>query len=150
MEERKPRGRPPKKPAVSETAKPRAKQSPLVKALIAEIPNATEPWPSDRREAWLDMMRRSFDVVWGCDLYVQQPEKPTRRVPQSTAKPVPKPPFYIDEHGAARNRKGDAILPSDVKGDIVDLRGLDGDVGDILWADGTTGLTEAGDLTITV
>lgn len=120
----------------------RAKRSPLVNALIAEIPAAGTPWPPDQRAAWLDMMGRAFDIAWGNSA-------PPPPAPAAPTRLVAKPPFYIDAHGAARNRKGKAIMPGEVEGNLVDLRGMDGNPATIIWADGTVGLAEAGDLTIT-
>jgi len=76
--------------------------------------------------------------------------KPLSQLPKTALlfeKPEPKFPFYIDEQGNALNGAGKPIKASEVKGDLVDLRGMDGDVKTIKWADGSTGLNGA-DLTI--
>jgi len=125
----------------------RTKRDPLIAAMIAKLPDGE--WPVDRQLAWLNLMAMAFGTVYGGDAAAH-----LIRIPASaqTFKPVvvkPKPqfPFYIDEQGAARKQDGSPVKASEVKGELVDLRGQDGDMKTIRWADGSTGLNGA-DLTI--
>jgi hypothetical protein len=125
----------------------RSKRDPLIAAMIAKLPDGEE-WPVDRQLAWLHLMAMAFGTVYGGDAAAHFGAKPP--APQAfkpVVKAKPQFQFYIDEQGRARKQDGTPIKASDVKGDIVDLRGMDGDVKTIRWADGTTGLNGA-DLTI--
>jgi len=130
----------------------RPKRDPLIAAMIAKLPDGDE-WPVDRQLAWLHLMAMAFGTVYGGDAASRLGQVPTQII---IPRPEPDPrrkviepmfPFYIDEKGNARRAGGAQIKASEVKGDLVDLRGMDGDVKSIRWADGTTGLNGA-DLTI--
>jgi hypothetical protein len=94
-------------------------------------------------------MAMAFGTVYGGDAAAQLGGK--QPAPQAfkpvVVKPKPQFPFYIDEQGAARKQDGSPVKASEVKGELVDLRGQDGDMKTIRWADGSTGLNGA-DLTI--
>jgi len=133
----------------------RQKRDPLIAAMIAKLPDGGE-WPVDRQLAWLHLMAMAFGTVYGGDAAEclgKGPLVPPLRTIDPVFKPVekaaPRFPFYIDEQGAARNKDGKPVKASEVKGEIVDLRGIDGDINSIRWADGTLGLNGA-DLTIVV
>ena len=125
----------------------RPKRDALIAAMIAKLPDGDE-WPVDRQLAWLHLMAMAFGTVYGGDAAAHLGTKPPA---PATFKPVvkakPQFQFYIDEQGNALNAAGKPIKATDVKGDLVDLRGMDGDVKTIKWADGSTGLNGA-DLTI--
>lgn len=131
---------------------PRSKRDPLIAAMIAKLPDGE--WPVDRQLAWLQLMAMAFGTVYGGDVAARL--KNWIAVTPQTFKPIglplsinppPQFPFYIDEQGNARKQDGSPVKASEVKGDLVDLRGQDGDMKTIRWADGTTGLNGA-DLTI--
>lgn len=134
----------------------RQKRDPLIAAMIAKLPDGGE-WPVDRQLAWLNLMAMAFGTVYGGDAAAQlgskqpasQTFKPVVRGPGIRHIPDMRPqfPFYIDEQGSARKQDGSPVKASEVKGELVDLRGQDGDMKTIKWADGTTGLNGA-DLTI--
>lgn len=44
-----------------------AKLDPLLAALINKLPLGGKPWPAADRTAWLDMMTKAFDVVYGVE-----------------------------------------------------------------------------------
>ena len=139
---------------------PRQKRDPLIAAMIAKLPDGGE-WPVEQQLAWIHLMAMALGVVHGGDaaarLATLAPGAPSANgnglvplrnpPPAAMLREAPKPHFYIDKRGFARNRDGVAINAKDVQGELVDLRGMDGDVKSIRWADGTVGLNGA-DLTI--
>lgn len=120
---------------------PRLKSDPLLAALIKKLPAPGADWPVDRQLAWLRLMAMAMGAVYGGDAAVQfikeQPAQPPKLTTIEHA-------FYIDKNGYARKAGGKRVLPTDVKNEIVDLRGIDGDVTAITWADDTTGVARAG------
>jgi len=125
----------------------RPKRDSLIAAMIAKLPEDGD-WPVERQLSWLHLMAMAFGTVYGGDA-ASHLGKANLPSPQ-TLKPVvvkPQHPFYIDEKGFAKRQDGTRIKASEVKGEIIDLRGQDGDMKTIQWADGTTGLNGA-DLTI--
>lgn len=132
---------------------PRPKnKSPIIQALIAELPDANTHWPVDKQLGWVKMMTMAFGMVYGGDAASRVEENviPSEPVPapQLQQKMISKPmpveyPFYINTKGVALSQDGSRVLPSDVTGPIFDLRGEDGDVATITWADGSMGLNGA-------
>ena len=130
----------------------RPKSHPLLTALIDTLPLSDGKWPVERQMAWLNLMAMAFGVVYGGDAAARlagRTEAPS--VPNGNElsiqmlQPEPATPvthkFIIDAEGYVRRGTGNRqrLLPADVTGEIVDLRG-DGDLRTIIWADDSTGL----------
>lgn len=134
----------------------RKTRDPLIAAMIAKLPDGGE-WPVDRQLAWLNLMAMAFGTVYGGDAAVRIGSMPKVYPPHVTFGKIDALPardgslmvypFYIDHDGKAKNQHGKPVKASEVKGDLVDLRGQSGDMKTIQWADGSTGLGGA-DLTI--
>lgn len=126
--------------------------SPLIKALIATIPPATETWPEEKQFAWLHLMALAFGSIYGGHAAerlsgaitpMPQPKTPTVATPGK----VYEFEFYVDPSGMARAGSGVRIMPEDVTGNLVDMR-PDGEASEIIWADGSMGVANAGSLMI--
>lgn len=138
---------------------------PLLAALIAKLPKGGS-WPRADRVAWLELMAKSFDVVYGLEDAIDVPAFMRRELrisedgtvtdgdgmPVPSIKRVTQLPrqghaghdFYIDPAGHARNSIGVHASMSDVPEDemIFDYRPVTGDFRDtssIVWADGARG-----------
>ena len=141
-------------------------QDPLLSALVDKLPPAGSQWSAIDRAAWLEMMGKAFDVVYGASggPKLMSSPAPARPRPASRTKPKaakkarrPMPPkplgpaFFIDKQGFARKAGGDRILPAQVlSGELVDLRGEKGDLDRITWADDAVGIPRGLQLDITI
>ena len=133
---------------------PRRKHSPLISALIAELPQPGQPFPEDRQQAWLTLMGHALGAIYGTPVVapvtvpVVKPAK--SKANGKAAKPEIEYQFFIDAEGYAKryNPKGDdiRIMPEDVVSEMLDLRPV-ADLLTIVWADGSMG---AGDASLTV
>lgn len=124
-------------------ARTKMKADPLLAALIARLPSPGSEWSTEAQVQWLRMLAMAFGTVYGGDA-VNALSGPIRAVPTvKTPTPalVPEhPPFFVDENGIARRRGGKRVMPKEVSGEIVDLRGEDGDMRTITWADDSQGI----------
>ena len=123
----------------------RPKTDQLLTALIAQLPPAGQDWAVERQDAWLDLMRTALRMRHGGGVPAPAMDVYTHLKGTAALKPAPRPkptyPFIIDEQGFAKNGKTQKrIMPSEVEGDLFDLRGMDGDMKTITWADDSTGL----------
>lgn len=125
----------------------RPKRDPLIAAMIAKLPDDGEAFPQDKQQAWLELMAMAFRTAYGGAVSAPTPSASLPATPPLKPAPETLHAFYIDKSGAAMKRGGIPVKPSQVKGELVDLRGIDGDLKTILWSDGTMGLNGA-DLTI--
>lgn len=147
---------------------------PLIQAMIDRLPKPGDAFPRVERERWLALMKANMDLVYGstgdeptmADLLERHgganfAERTVTRLPRhgdgdttpvaKPFKPNKVPDFYVDETGVCLNKKGDRIMPEDIKGKdarLVDLRGPDGNIDIIVWADDSTGLQ--GDVLVTL
>ena len=125
--------------AGSKNTKPKTHR--LIVDLIAELPRPGPGvvWPVAGRAAWLELMERIFDVVYGG--HPTMDDMPPNRRANGHAIPA-KPEdhaFYIDREGFARMAGGERINATEVDGTLFDQRG-EGDLGAIVWADGSKGV----------
>lgn len=133
---------------------------PLIAALIEKLPPAGAAWPVEKQIGWLNLTAMAFEQVYGGDatarLATKAPEarkavEAATPAPAAAPAPAAKPkivhPFYIDEQGYVRNKKGQNVNPGDVTDAIFDTRG-EADLNTIIWEDGTIGLGQH-DLMIT-
>ena len=82
----------------------RPQRDPLLAALIEKLPLPGSTWPRGDRQAWLDLMRAAFDLVYGRDVVAQgaavlMAEELER--PSETAEPAPTPRI-VSPRAAAR------------------------------------------------
>ena len=135
---------------------------PLLSALVDKLPVPGTAWAASDRQAWLEMMARAFDVVYGVAGALPRTASPTpapKRSPKKAGRPRPRAPkplgptgpaFFIDRQGFARRAGGDRIMPDEVIDFIVDLRGETGDLAAIVWSDGSCGVPRGKQLDITI
>lgn len=138
---------------------------PLLSALVDKLPPAGTIWPAADRQAWLTMASNAFDVVYGRSdtgsivqnlIARSQPRKPAKKA-RKAARPAPPkvhgptgPEYFIDRQGFAKRRGGERVLPREVVGHLVDLRGENGDIGAITWSDDSVGIPRGLQLDITI
>ena len=128
-------------------ARPKKKLSNTISALIQDLPAHGTDWSADKQKQWLEIFRRAMVVSYGGSVD-DLPASAPAPAPVAATPPAPRPkfkkpqvyPFYIDHEGYARRKDGERINPTDVTGELVDLRGIDGDAAAIVWASGATGL----------
>ena len=134
---------------------------PLLSALVDKLPVPGTAWAASDRQAWIEMMARAFDVVYGVAGALPRAASPApRRSPKKkAARPRPRAPrplgptgpaFFIDKQGFARRAGGDRIMPDQVIDFIVDLRGETGDLAAIVWSDDSCGVPRGKQLDITI
>lgn len=151
----------------------RGRDDSLLAALVEKLPAPGTSWSAEARQAWLNMMSGAFDVVYGAAAggsmnsasprsTVQHVAAPRRRPAakpkakgksKSKARPklaAPGPAFFIDRQHYARARGGERIMPNQVGGYLVDLRGMNGDIAQIIWADDSVGIPKGVVLDITI
>lgn len=134
---------------------------PLLAALIGKLPavpaGAKVVWPGDDREAWLNLMRLAFDVVYGRGegdgrgAVVDMPSDfklaaVSAAAPAPDAMPAefqrfPVGRFYVEADGTAKSPRGnDAHFETIPIGTVLlDYRapGASMQLATIIWADGT-------------
>lgn len=133
---------------MAEKRKRRRSVDRLIASLIAKLPSPGEEWSGDKQREWLRTMEMALNMVYGNqtamaerDAYAAVKEQIKEAV--GSAIPMPSPhAFIIDGDGIARYgvTRG-RIMPKDVLGTIIDLRGEQGDLSAITWADGSRGVT---------
>lgn len=128
-----------------------AEADPVLAALIAKLPPGGSVWPMKKRSAWLELMWRTFELVYEFDgeaielppflsaaaAMVAATTSEGHAMPQAPVKAVR--PFIIDREGFARRANGDRIMPGHVTDVLYDERG-EGDLGAITWADNSRGV----------
>lgn len=142
---------------------------PLLSALVDKLPPAGTSWSAADRQAWLTMCANAFDVVYGAEiLFGSRAPAPATTAPRKAAKMAPKskrkaarpappkvhgptgPEYFIDRQGFAKRRGGERVMPREVVGHLVDLRGEKGDIGRITWSDDSVGIPRGLQLDITI
>ncbi len=137
-------------------------RDPLIEAMISRLPAAGEDFSEEDQAKWIEHMRSCLSLVYGGDMarplhysgpplqesieeVLYRPSPPSERAAAKN-----KPNFYIGDDNLVRNKKGDRLMPNEISGTIIDLRGVDGDPDIITWADDSKGLRNAGDVTISL
>jgi hypothetical protein len=134
----------------------------VINALIEELPAPGAPWPAAERKAWLELMATAFTLAYGkSEGHAMRQSVADGGASQPVRARKPRPPkpvkitaaaagFHVDRDGFARDHKGDRILPDDVAGPLVDLRGEHGNLSQIRWADDTFGIPRGMNINVTI
>jgi hypothetical protein len=126
---------------------------PLLAATIGTLPPIGQPFAARARADWLAMITMAFNVVYGPEDAMAQPEgskPPLAAVPKPARAEHAGYDYYVDAEGFARIDGGTRVNAADVP-DAEEIyeyrRGPARSRDTIVWADGSQGLPEGASFT---